>query len=126
MGSEAKYPLILDVRQTPTPRRYIQMKNSKFDHDKKAEQISRHGTTVEQLPAPSDNEIKVLSKEMKDFVQEHPEYTLREVSFSLWGQIEQDYMTAKGAVKDFDKPKATVETINGEKRVITHYTTDTL
>lgn len=102
------------------------MENSRFDPDKKAEQISRHGTTIEQLPAPSDGEIKVLSQEMRDFVQEHPEYTLREVPFSLWGQIEQDYMTAKEVIEDFDKPKATVESIDGEQIVITHYTTDTL
>lgn len=102
------------------------MENSGTDSEKKAEQINRHGTIIEQLPAPAEGEIKVLSQEMRNFVQEHPEYSLREVSFSLWGQIETEYMTSNGVIEDFDRPQATAEMTDGEKRVITHYTTDTL
>lgn len=87
------------------------------------ELIQHHGTIEEQLPTPRDGTVKVLSEELRSFVESHPQYTLEEISFSLFGQIETEYITSIEVLEDFDKPQATVETINGEQTPVVHYTT---
>ena len=95
------------------------------DRSKKerAELIQNHGTPEEQLPSPRKNQIKILSEYMLKFVEEHTEYGIQSVSFSYFGQIEEDYFAPRTVLDSFDKPQATVETIDGEKKVVTHYTT---
>jgi hypothetical protein len=88
-----------------------------------AELIRDHGTPEEQLPRPGDDQIKVLSEYMLSFVEEHTEHEIQTVSFSYFGQIEEDYFAPRAVLDSFDKPQATVETIDGEEKAITHYTT---
>lgn len=85
--------------------------------------IRNHGTPEEQLPRPGDNEIKILSDYMFSFIEDRTDYQIEEVSFSYFGQIEEDYFVSKDILEVFDKPQATLETVNGEERAIVHYTT---
>lgn len=99
------------------------MTNPQENPEKYVELIQHHGTIEEQLPTPEPDMVKVLSAELRSFVTSHPEYTLQEISFSLFGQIETEYVASREVIEAFDKPQATVETINGEQTPVVHYTT---
>lgn len=91
-----------------------------------ADLICEFGTDAEQLPSPPDGMVKVQSAEFRDFIEQHSTYELVEEQFSYYGQIETAYMTDKSSIDSFEKPQATVEEVNGEPRVVTHYTTGIL
>lgn len=86
--------------------------------------INRHGTVEEQLPRPGDGQVKALSTQFRDFVSSHSTYTLIEVDFSLYGQIETTYFTDEDAVEEFNHPQAEPAPETSDGNVIVHYTTD--
>ena len=96
---------------------------SHVELEQQAELICEFGTETEQLPEPPDGMVKALSGEFRDFVQQHTQYELVERQFSYYGQIETTYFVTESAADEFEKPQATVEKINEDKRVVTHYTT---
>lgn len=100
------------------------MNESPSELEQQVERIRRHGTPEEQLPRPGDGVVKVLSADLRNFVEEHSEFELIAESFSFYGQIETDYFAADRVVEAFDKPQATIEEGDEGEKIVVHYTTD--